>query len=50
MCKGMKKKRNKDIFFVFLLINRQKNFFFPYFEGKFVFKRIIIDKKLIIDY
>ena len=45
MCKGMKKKRNKDIFFVFFLINRQKNFFFPYFEGKFVFKRIIISKK-----
>ena len=46
MCKGMKKKRNKDIFFVFFLINRQKKFFFPYFEGKFVIKRIIIDKKV----
>ena len=50
MCKGMKKKRNKDIFFVFFLINRQKKFLFQYFKGKLEIKSIIIDKKIISKY
>ena len=35
----------RGCFFAFFSIKGQKNFFFVYFEGKMVLKRIIIRKK-----